>query len=104
MVHNGPHDVIVVGPWRGLVRRGRGSRKQTKPTYDKNGRPKRGRSTTNRGDRLTIGGLVISTAPGDLQAVFQSILQNATRLSDAKFAMLSLYEDYRDVELARRVG
>ncbi len=36
---------------------------------------------------------VISAAHGDLQPVFQTILASATRICDAKFALLLLYED-----------
>ena len=35
---------------------------------------------------------VISSSPGELEPVFQAILENAVRLCEAKFAMLFLYE------------
>src|SRR5215467_4054918 len=35
---------------------------------------------------------VISTSPGELQPVFEAMLANATRLCEAKFANLFLYE------------
>jgi predicted component of type VI protein secretion system len=35
---------------------------------------------------------VISTSPGELQPVFEAMLPNATRLCEAKFANLFLYE------------
>jgi GAF domain-containing protein/DNA-binding response OmpR family regulator len=35
---------------------------------------------------------VISSSPGELQPVFQTMLENAVRLCDAKFAQLFLYE------------
>ena len=36
---------------------------------------------------------VISSSPGDLESVFQAMLENATRICDAKFANLLLYND-----------
>ena len=36
---------------------------------------------------------VISSSPGELEPVFQAILENATRICEAKFANLFLYED-----------
>ena len=44
---------------------------------------------------------VISSSPGDLEPVFNAILVNATRICDAKFANLLLYEngDFRRVAL-----
>jgi len=36
---------------------------------------------------------VISASPGELEPVFQAMLQNAVRLCEAKFAMLFLYEE-----------
>ena len=36
---------------------------------------------------------VISCSPGGLQPVFEAMLENATRICDAKFANLLLYED-----------
>jgi len=36
---------------------------------------------------------VISTSPGELEPVFQTILENATRICGAKFANLHLYEN-----------
>ncbi|HKH00585.1 MAG TPA: GAF domain-containing protein [Bradyrhizobium sp.] len=36
---------------------------------------------------------VISASPGELEPVFQAMLENAVRLCDAKFAMLFLYEE-----------
>ena len=44
---------------------------------------------------------VISTSPGDLTPVFQAMLDNATRLCDAKFGNMLLFEDgaFRTVAL-----
>src|SRR5262245_21846980 len=36
---------------------------------------------------------IIADSPGDLDAVFQAILRNATRICEAKFANLFLYEE-----------
>jgi two-component system, NtrC family, sensor kinase len=36
---------------------------------------------------------VISSSPGELQSVFEAMLKNATRICEAKFANLFLYED-----------
>src|SRR5262245_637269 len=35
---------------------------------------------------------VISSSPGQLEPVFQAILENATRICEAKFGMLYLWE------------
>jgi hypothetical protein len=43
---------------------------------------------------------VISTSPGDLQAVFEAILANAVRLCDAKFGALPLCEAARGMRSA----
>ena len=40
---------------------------------------------------------VISASPGELEPVFQSMLENAVRLCEAKFAMLFLYEEEGNV-------
>ncbi|MGC2714432.1 MAG: GAF domain-containing protein, partial [Pseudolabrys sp.] len=44
---------------------------------------------------------VISSSPGQLEPVFEALLANATRLCDAKFGTLSLYDGdaFRDVAL-----
>jgi len=44
---------------------------------------------------------VISSTPGDLQLVFESMLENATRVCSAQFGTMNLYEDehFRNVAL-----
>jgi signal transduction histidine kinase len=39
---------------------------------------------------------VISASPGELEPVFQAMLENAVRLCEAKFAMLFLYEEEKN--------
>jgi len=46
---------------------------------------------------------VISSSPGDLEPVFRAILQNATRICEAKFGMLFLFKG-EVCELAAEVG
>jgi two-component system, NtrC family, sensor kinase len=52
-------------------------------------------------DRDFGGVQVISGSPGELDLVFQAVLENATRLCDAKFGTLNLYhgEIFRNVAL-----
>lgn len=46
---------------------------------------------------------VISSSPGDLQPVFQAILENATRICEAEFGTLILIDD-GDVRIATTLG
>jgi transcriptional regulator with GAF, ATPase, and Fis domain len=45
---------------------------------------------------------VISKSPGELSPVFDTILENATRICEAKFGTLFRYEDGKFLALARR--
>src|SRR5207253_2982356 len=46
---------------------------------------------------------IISSSPGDLEAVFQTMLENATRICDAKFGTVDLKEG-RGLRLAAAYG
>ena len=46
---------------------------------------------------------VISASPGDLEPVFQSMLENATRICEAACGILYLYDGHR-FSLARHIG
>jgi hypothetical protein len=45
---------------------------------------------------------IISSSPGKLEPVFETILANATRICEAKFGNLLLYEDQNTLPVRRR--
>src|SRR5262249_17817213 len=60
------------------------------------------RESLDRQTATSEGLSVISSSPGELEPVFQTMLENATRICDAKFGVLYLYDDgkFRPAALA----
>src|SRR5271165_711835 len=111
---------MVVGPWEGSVRRRCAmSRKPAKTQHSSTKKPTRNNAPVAarqasstvadlqeqvsaltrelaqaRGEQTATSEVlqVISGSPGELKPVFQTILANATRLCEAKFGTMYLYD------------